>query len=56
VLLWEKVLGSQIALYPNLNVDDTEWRKLMRDVRFRARSRLRSTATRSTRSSISARR
>jgi peptide/nickel transport system substrate-binding protein len=35
VLLWEKVLGSQIALYPNLNVDDPEWRKLMRDVRFR---------------------
>ena len=32
VLLWEKVLGSQIALYPNLNVDDPEWRKLMRDV------------------------
>jgi peptide/nickel transport system substrate-binding protein len=35
VLLWEKVLGSQVALYPNLNVDDPEWRKLMRDVRFR---------------------
>ncbi|MEO8303537.1 MAG: ABC transporter substrate-binding protein [Betaproteobacteria bacterium] len=35
VLLWEKVLGSQIALYPNLNVDDPEWRRLMRDVRFR---------------------
>jgi peptide/nickel transport system substrate-binding protein len=35
VLLWEKVLGSQIALYPNLNVDDPEWRKLMRDARFR---------------------
>lgn len=35
VLLWEKVIGSQIALYPNLNVDDPEWRKLMRDVRFR---------------------
>jgi peptide/nickel transport system substrate-binding protein len=35
VLLWEKVLGSQIALYPNLNVDDPEWRKLMRDTRFR---------------------
>jgi len=35
VLLWEKVLGSQVALYPNLNVDDDEWRKLMRDVRFR---------------------
>lgn len=35
VLLWEKALGSQIALYPNLNVDEPEWRKLMRDVRFR---------------------
>ena len=35
VLLWEKALGSQMALYPNLNVDDAEWRKLMRDVRFR---------------------
>ena len=35
VRLWEKALGSQIALYPNLNVDDAEWRKLMRDVRFR---------------------
>jgi len=35
VRLWEKVLGSQMALYPNLNVDDPEWRPLMRDVRFR---------------------
>jgi peptide/nickel transport system substrate-binding protein len=35
VRLWEKALGSQIALYPNLNVEDAEWRKLMRDVRFR---------------------
>jgi peptide/nickel transport system substrate-binding protein len=35
VLLWEKALGSQMALYPNLNVDDPEWRALMRDVRFR---------------------
>jgi len=35
VLLWEKALGSQIALYPNLNAEDAEWRKLMRDVRFR---------------------
>jgi peptide/nickel transport system substrate-binding protein len=33
--LWEKALGSQIALYPNLNAEDAEWRKLMRDVRFR---------------------
>ncbi|MBA3776976.1 MAG: ABC transporter substrate-binding protein [Betaproteobacteria bacterium] len=35
VLLWEKALGSQMALYPNLNADDPEWRALMRDVRFR---------------------
>jgi peptide/nickel transport system substrate-binding protein len=35
VRLWEKALGSQIALYPNLNAEDSEWRKLMRDVRFR---------------------
>ncbi len=35
MLLWEKALGSQMALYPNLNVDDPEWRALMRDVRFR---------------------
>jgi peptide/nickel transport system substrate-binding protein len=35
VRLWEKALGSQIALYPNFNVEDSEWRKLMRDVRFR---------------------
>ncbi len=35
VLLWEKALGSQMALYPNLNVDDPAWRTLMRDVRFR---------------------
>ena len=35
VLLWEKGLGSQMALYPNLNVDDPAWRALMRDVRFR---------------------
>jgi len=35
VLLWEKGIGSQIALYPNLNVDDPGWRTLVRDVRFR---------------------
>jgi peptide/nickel transport system substrate-binding protein len=35
VFLWEKSIGSQVALYPNLNVDDPEWRALMRDVRFR---------------------
>jgi len=35
VLLWGKGIGAQMALYPNLNVDDTEWRKLMRDLNFR---------------------
>jgi peptide/nickel transport system substrate-binding protein len=35
VRLWEAGSGSQLALYPNLNVNDPEWRKLMRDVRFR---------------------
>jgi peptide/nickel transport system substrate-binding protein len=35
VRLWESGSGSQIALYPNLNAKDEEWRKLMRDVRFR---------------------
>ena len=35
VRLWRTVRGSQLALYPNLNVTDPVWRKLMRDVRFR---------------------
>ncbi|NIM74280.1 MAG: ABC transporter substrate-binding protein [Gammaproteobacteria bacterium] len=35
VLLWDTALGSHIALYPNLNVDDAVWRDLLRDVRFR---------------------
>ena len=35
VRLWEAGSGSQIALYPNFNANDEEWRKLMRDVRFR---------------------
>ena len=35
VRLWESGSGSQIALYPNLTANDEEWRKLMRDVRFR---------------------
>ncbi|WP_295139583.1 ABC transporter substrate-binding protein [uncultured Reyranella sp.] len=35
VRLWEAGSGSQLALYPNLNANDAEWRKLMRDVRFR---------------------
>jgi peptide/nickel transport system substrate-binding protein len=35
VYLWEKAIGSQVALYPNQNAEDPVWRKLMRDVRFR---------------------
>ena len=35
VRLWHTVRGSQLALYPNLNVTDPVWRKLMRDMRFR---------------------
>jgi peptide/nickel transport system substrate-binding protein len=35
VRLWESGSGSQMALYPNLNTNDDEWRKLFRDVRFR---------------------
>jgi peptide/nickel transport system substrate-binding protein len=35
VLLWRTGPGSQLALYPNFNVDDEVWRGLLRDVRFR---------------------
>jgi len=35
VLLWDTTVGSHIALYPNLNVEDPVWRELVRDVRFR---------------------
>ena len=35
VVLWEQGSGSQLALYPNLTVNDDDWRKLNRDVRFR---------------------
>jgi peptide/nickel transport system substrate-binding protein len=35
VLLWRTGPGSQLALYPNLNVDDEVWRGVVRDVRFR---------------------
>ena len=35
VLLWRTGPGSQLALYPNLNVDDEVWQELVRDVRFR---------------------
>ena len=33
VLLWEVGSGSQVALYPNLNANDGQWRRLFRDVR-----------------------
>lgn len=35
VRLWRTALGSEIALYPNLNAADPVWRALNRDVRFR---------------------
>ena len=35
VRLWETTKGSHITLFPNLNVEDETWQKLMRDVRFR---------------------
>ncbi len=35
VRLWRTGPGSQLALYPNLNVDDPVWHELVRDVRFR---------------------
>jgi len=34
-LLWRTAKGSHFALFPNLNVNDAAWRKVMRDVRFR---------------------
>ena len=35
VRLWRTAPGSQLALYPDLTVNDPVWRKLLRDVRFR---------------------
>lgn len=35
VRLWRTGPGSELALYPNLNVADPVWRKVVRDVRFR---------------------
>jgi peptide/nickel transport system substrate-binding protein len=35
VRLWELGSGSQLALYPNLNTNDAQWRSLFRDTRFR---------------------
>ncbi len=34
-LLWRPGKGAHFALFPNLNVTDPVWRKLLRDVRFR---------------------
>lgn len=33
--LWQSGAANEVALYPNLNYTDPEWRKLFRDVRFR---------------------
>ena len=33
--LWRVAKGAHVALFPNLNVDDPVWSKMMRDVRFR---------------------
>src|SRR6185295_6099956 len=35
VKLWRTGPGSQLALYPNLNVNDEIWHGLLRDLRFR---------------------
>ena len=35
VRLWRSARGSELALYPDLNVEDKDWRVLLRDVRFR---------------------
>jgi len=35
VRLWRIARGSQVALFPNLNARDLQWRKLLQDVRFR---------------------
>jgi len=35
VRLWPTALGSEVALYPNMNCNDKDWRALNRDVRFR---------------------
>lgn len=34
-LLWPEGRGAHLALYPNLNANDSVWRKLFRDRRFR---------------------
>ena len=43
VHLWQTAKGAHLALFPNMNVKDDVWRKLMRDVKFRRVLSLRST-------------
>ena len=33
--LWQTATGAHLAIYPNLNANDPQWRELFRDVRFR---------------------
>ncbi len=35
VALWKRTLGSRLALLPNLNTADPQWKPLLRDVRMR---------------------
>lgn len=35
VLFWKNARGSQVALYPNLNAKDPQWREIMQSVKFR---------------------
>jgi peptide/nickel transport system substrate-binding protein len=35
VYLWDRPVGSRVALYPNLNAADPVWRAVLRDVRVR---------------------
>ena len=35
VNLWERGVGAEVALFPNLTTTDTVWRNVMRDVRVR---------------------
>lgn len=35
VNLWKSAKGSQVTLYPNLNVNDPAWRRLVREPNFR---------------------
>ncbi|MSO65104.1 MAG: ABC transporter substrate-binding protein [Alphaproteobacteria bacterium] len=35
IYLWREAKGSHLTLFPNLNINDPEWRKIFRDVRFR---------------------